>query len=185
VGDRPDSDEAASILGAADAILAQGEDLLRSLTDEVYRRKIPVAFDASIGGHYRHCLDHFTSLLRALGREEIDYDDRQRDARLELDRLFALEATTQFRAACRRLSPGALTRRVRARAQVDHSAARSPACHSTAGRELVYVIAHAVHHYALIAVLARLQGAALPPEFGVAPSTLAHLRRPRTASERS
>jgi hypothetical protein len=52
---------------------------------------------------------------------------------------------------------------------------------STYGREFVYSIAHAIHHYALISVMARLTQTELPPGFGVAPSTLAH----RKAAERT
>ena len=48
---------------------------------------------------------------------------------------------------------------------------------STFGRELVYAIAHAIHHYALISVMARLLDVRLPPHFGIAPSTVAHEAR--------
>jgi len=48
---------------------------------------------------------------------------------------------------------------------------------STVARELNYVVAHAIHHYALIAVIAGISGIRLPREFGVAPSTLNHLDR--------
>ena len=47
--------------------LRQGEMLLAEITDENYTRKVPVAFNASIGGHYRHCLDHFRTLARSGG----------------------------------------------------------------------------------------------------------------------
>ena len=39
---------------------------------------------------------------------------------------------------------------------------------------MVYAIAHAIHHYALISVMSRLMDANLPEHFGVAPSTVAH-----------
>ena len=45
--------------------LRQGETLLAEISDTAYTHKVPVAFNASIGGHYRHCLDHFSSLLDA------------------------------------------------------------------------------------------------------------------------
>jgi hypothetical protein len=38
----------------------------------------------------------------------------------------------------------------------------------------MYVVAHAVHHYALIGVMAGVMGMSLPAGFGVAPSTLKH-----------
>jgi len=45
---------------------------------------------------------------------------------------------------------------------------------STVGREIMYSVAHAVHHYALIGVMGGIMGLHLPPGFGVAPSTLKH-----------
>ena len=75
--------DARRILDAAVAILAQGEDLLCALSAESYTRRVPAAFNACIGGHYRHCLDHFTSLLRGLDADEVDYDHRDRDLRIE------------------------------------------------------------------------------------------------------
>src|SRR5262249_39739208 len=60
------------ILGAAVEILKQGEDLLTVLTPERYTKSVPLAFHGSIGGHYRHCLDHFTSLLHALDSDVVD-----------------------------------------------------------------------------------------------------------------
>ena len=45
---------------------------------------------------------------------------------------------------------------------------------STVGREIMYSVAHAVHHYALIGVMCGIMGLAMPPGFGVAPSTLKH-----------
>jgi len=38
----------------------------------------------------------------------------------------------------------------------------------------MYAVAHAVHHYALIGVMAGIMGVELPAGFGVAPSTLKH-----------
>jgi hypothetical protein len=45
---------------------------------------------------------------------------------------------------------------------------------SSVGRELQYLVAHTVHHFALMAVALRTCGHRLPDEFGVAPSTLRH-----------
>ena len=50
-------------------------------------------------------------------------------------------------------------------------------CPSTVRRELIFLVSHTVHHYALIAVMLRHQAVGLPADFGVAPSTLRHQRR--------
>ena len=45
---------------------------------------------------------------------------------------------------------------------------------STVGREIMYSIAHAAHHYAVIGVMGGIMGLKMLPGFGVAPSTLKH-----------
>jgi uncharacterized damage-inducible protein DinB len=167
-------DESGRILQAATAILAQGENLLLALTPDHFAQKVPVAFNASIGGHYRHCLDHFTSVVRSLGSDLVDYDDRERDARIETEPGIALAVTRELRKALAEVSPTQLHQAVVARCEVSYDHNNSPLTASSLGRELVYCIAHAIHHYALIAVMARLLGVQLPEHFGIAPSTVAH-----------
>ena len=167
-------DTSVNALAAAVAILEQGETLLETLSSEVYTCRVPVAFNASIGGHYRHCLDHFSSLLRAIGADTVDYDRRERDLRIESNLEFAMETTRSLKERLESLDPDVLENPVDARCEVSYAQGSSSATGSTVGRELVYVIAHAIHHYALIAIMGRLMEASLPANFGVAPSTVAH-----------
>jgi hypothetical protein len=169
-----DAGHAERILHAAVEILTQGEDLLRALTAENFTRKVPIVFNASIGGHYRHCLDHFTSLLLALDADEVDYDHRKRDPRIETQPDSALTLTAEMRRTLQQLTPDTLCTEVKARCEVSYAHGNSPVTRSTLARELVYCIAHAIHHYALISVMARLMEVKLPEHFGVAPSTVAH-----------
>jgi hypothetical protein len=171
---KDEEDDTESILDAAIAILEQGSDLLKSLPSESYTARLPAVFNASIGGHYRHCLDHFASVVRGLDRDVFDYDNRERDRQIETDTAHALSVTEFLSLQLRKLSPGALHLPVRTRCEVSYTHGRSPVSASSLGRELVYAIAHAIHHFALIAVMARLLGIQLPPDFGVAPSTVAH-----------
>ena len=69
--------------------LAQGESLLTQLSDEDYTRKVAVAFGASVGGHYRHCLDHFQNLLDSAVQGDLNYDHRERGTLVEHDRFSA------------------------------------------------------------------------------------------------
>ncbi|MGC3957411.1 MAG: hypothetical protein QM813_05450 [Verrucomicrobiota bacterium] len=71
--------------------LAQGEALLGQLSDSDYTRKLPVAFNAAIGGHYRHCLDHFRTLLDAVMQGDLNYDHRERGTMIECDRFRRVE----------------------------------------------------------------------------------------------
>ena len=77
------------LIDSAIEILRQGETLLLRLDDEKYTRRLPAVFTSAIGGHYRHCLDHFDCLLSGVAAGEVDYDHRRRDPRIENDRAFA------------------------------------------------------------------------------------------------
>lgn len=166
--------DGARIVQAAISILEQGELLLSAVSPQSYTERLPIAFNASIGGHYRHCLDHFTSLFRGDDQPEIDYDRRDRDRRVETEPDFALHLTRSMRKELQDLTSEDLRLPVRVRCAVSYEKGPSPVTSSTRGRELSYAIAHAIHHYALISIIARLLEVALPITFGVAPSTLAH-----------
>ncbi|MGE3309471.1 MAG: DinB family protein [Limisphaerales bacterium] len=165
-----------SILDAADEILEQGEVLLGWLRDEAYTAVVPVAYNATIGGHYRHCLDHFQSVLGGDHESLVNYDDRRRDPTIETDRFAALNATRRLRAMLDELSGAGLGRRIRVICKASYASCGSQRAEATVGRELMYAVAHAVHHYALIGTMANLLGVSLPEGFGVAPSTLQHRR---------
>jgi hypothetical protein len=154
--------------------LNQGELLLQEVSDEIYVRKVPTAFNASIGGHYRHCLDHFRSLLDAAAAGDLNYDHRERGTLIENDRFAALNATRELREGYERLNPALLQRPLAVTCKTSYASSGSQASPSTVGRETMYSVAHAVHHYALIGVMGGLMGVTLPAGFGVAPSTLKH-----------
>jgi uncharacterized damage-inducible protein DinB len=153
-------------------VLRQGEALLDSLSDEDYKRKLPTVFGSTVGGHYRHCLDHFKSLLSGLDAGEIDYDHRERNSWIENDCMFALAETHRIQRAFESVPARFLDCPINVRSKVNYALDAAPLIGSTVGRELMYAIAHAIHHYALIAVMCGILEAPLPAGFGVAPSTL-------------
>jgi uncharacterized damage-inducible protein DinB len=163
-----------SLLASAIETLSQGEMLLQELNDDSYTRKLPAAFNAAIGGHYRHCLDHFRSLLDAARHGDLNYDSRERGTLIESDRFAALNATGELIEGYRALAEDCLERPLQVTCKTSYSLAGSQVSGSTVGREIMYVVAHAVHHYALIGVMAAVMGLKMPAGFGVAPSTLQH-----------
>ena len=154
--------------------LQQGETLLAQISDDDYTRKLPVAFNASIGGHYRHCLDHFRTLLDAAPAGDLNYDHRERGTLIETDRFAALNATRELCEGYAKLDPAFLARSLAVTCKTSYSTSGSQVSPSTIGREIMYSVAHAVHHYALIALMGGIMGLKLPSGFGVAPSTLKH-----------
>ncbi len=154
--------------------LQQGEALLTEISYETYTRKVSIAFNASIGGHYRHCLDHFRSLLDSAMDGDLNYDHRERDTLIEKDRFAALNATRELIEGYERLDPAFLMRPLAVTCKTSYATDGSQVSPSTVGREIMYSVAHAVHHYALISVMGGIMGLQMPPGFGVAPSTLKH-----------
>lgn len=162
--------------------LAQGEMLLAGISDGDYTRTVPVAFHASIGGHYRHCLDHFRSLLNAAEAGHLNYDHRERGTLVETDRQTALAATRELGNRYEALDPALLARPLVVTCQTSYAASGPQCSPSTMGREVMYAVAHAVHHYALIGIMGGVMGLALPAAFGVAPSTLKYQRESAAAT---
>jgi uncharacterized damage-inducible protein DinB len=167
--------EARELIQSAVETLRQGETLLAEISDEEYTRKVPVAFNASIGGHYRHCLDHFRTLLDAAAAGDLNYDHRERGTLVETNRFAALKATRELCEGYAELEPAFLGRTLTVTCLTSCSTSGSQASASTIGREIMYSVAHAVHHYALIGMMGRIMDLKLPPGFGVAPSTLKYL----------
>lgn len=153
-------------------ILRQGELLLKSLDKAKYTQAVPEVFHSTIGGHYRHCLEHFEALLKVDGRELVDYDARKRNRELEEDPLQALSRTRALsRIFQMSMDDVFVVRKLSVRCQVVRGDAESPMVESSMAREAMYGIAHATHHFALIAVIAHRMGVELPEGFGMAPST--------------
>ena len=156
--------------------------LVERLTDEQYAHVDARLGAASIGAHVRHVLDHYRLFLDGLPDGEVDYDARERDTDVERS---AGAAAAEARRLCAALAAlGALAagagaggaagwagRPLRVRQQGDEVPGRCDGCDSHVERELLFLLSHAVHHQALIAVLARVQGLDVPELFGVAPST--------------
>jgi uncharacterized damage-inducible protein DinB len=171
---KSNSSESLELIQAVLETLSQGEALVTQLSDEAYTRKVSLAFNASIGGHYRHCLDHFRSLIDSVMEGDLNYDHRERGTLIEKDRFAALNATRALREQYEQLDPTFLRRPLNITCKTSYATSGSQASPSTVGREIMYSVAHAVHHYALIGVMCRVLGLRMPSGFGVAPSTLKH-----------
>lgn len=157
-------------------VLTQGETLLLSLDDETFTTKVPLADHSTIGAHYRHTLEHIRSLLDGLESVEIDYDARKRDPLIESNRDVALLETRELVARSSSLEKLDLEDPIKARCKVSYADEDSMVADSTVGREAMFCISHAIHHYALIAIMARFLQVTLPTGFGVAPSTIKYQR---------
>src|ERR1044071_7819814 len=71
------------------AVIQQGIELIQALGAERYAQRIPLCYNASIGGHLRHIIEHYQAFLRGLEDGEIDYEKRTRDPLVESDPEYA------------------------------------------------------------------------------------------------
>ncbi|MGC1164358.1 MAG: DinB family protein [Candidatus Sulfotelmatobacter sp.] len=164
---------------AAQAVLQQGCVFLDCMADEVYARPLPVDCAASIGKHYRHVLDHFLCLREGIRTGKVNYDQRDRDPQLEnsvaASRFVTEDLLDQFGS----LSDESLNRECAVTYSVAYGDDDLEGVPSNVAREVMFCIGHAIHHYAILKLLCSGVGVTLPREFGIAPSTLKHLRGER------
>ncbi|MGL5017865.1 MAG: DinB family protein [Luteolibacter sp.] len=148
-------------------LLDQAISLLRGLGSDEYIRPSDQVFSSTIGQHIRHCVEHYEEFLQALRQQrELDYEKRPRDLRVETD---LREAARRLEAIREALGDNMPCRELRVWDNGSDSAAPS-----SVSRELQFLLSHTVHHFALIAVIARIAGRQVPRDFGIAPSTLSY-----------
>ena len=162
---------------ALDAVLLQGKELLENLSQDEFTAAHSVGNGASIGAHYRHCLDHFRQLVKGVEIGTIDYDARTRDPLLETDLKAAGSATEALMVSVHDLRKFDAENPLEVRCGVTYGNEEAGSASSTLGREIMFCISHAIHHYALIAILLRSAQSDVPEGFGVAPSTMRYRRQ--------
>jgi hypothetical protein len=162
------------LIGGCVGALEQGHALLGRLDDCLYAGAGGLPVRSGVGSHIRHCLDLYRSLVAGVWTGRVDYERRERDALVARDRACAAARIEIVIEELRALAdlPGDTTLLV---SPEDPGA--DAWCASTLARELQFLLSHTIHHYALVALILRLQGFEPGEEFGVAPSTLAHWRQ--------
>lgn len=153
--------------------LKQGIDLLSSITDTLYTTNNGEYNKSGIGRHFRHIIEHYFSFINE-DSGQIDYDARERNLRLENDRLFMISSMENVINSLSKMLeiPERLDQEVQVRSNEGSGEDNSPLSKSTLRRELQFLISHTVHHYALIGLILKTMGFNPDATFGVAPSTL-------------
>jgi uncharacterized damage-inducible protein DinB len=168
-------EEIAAVAHAAAALLEQCQRFIAGLPSgglQAYAAASERMPGGTIGKHIRHSLDHFRAALEgAESGAAIDYDHRARDVPMETLPEAASEAIRALCARLEGLDGAALSRPVRVRVMLTGDGAEAELT-STLARELAFATHHAVHHHAMIGVIAGEFGHAVPPGFGKAPSTI-------------
>ena len=155
--------------------LDQAERLLIQVMDQDYGCAVESFYGSTLGQHFRHCLDHYSSLLTGLDCAKVDYDSRSRQREIELSTGSALEEVGCVRASL----TGLLDREfpVGLLVKMDYGGEGEDWQASTLGRELQFLVSHTVHHFAMIGGMCGCLGVEMEDGFGVAPSTSRHRER--------
>ena len=153
--------------------LEQARSLVARLKPAQFASPHAHCYGGSIGGHVRHCLEHFDGFRRGLEAGAIDYDARRRGTPDESNPELAAQRLDDligwFGSEADRFGTGD-----RVRVKIDCGAdSDDPSWEwSTVGRELQFLASHTVHHFAIIGIMCEAQSIPTDPDFGVAPSTL-------------
>ncbi|HEY0385092.1 MAG TPA: hypothetical protein VGC64_03740 [Pyrinomonadaceae bacterium] len=167
------------LVGDCVSLLAQGLALLERLDRNLYVRTKGLHCQSGVGSHFRHCLDFVKSFLDGLETGCVDYNRRERAESIELYPSVAINRIRETIAALEALTihDGETPLRVSLEGNDDDASVAALCCASTVVRELQFLQSHLTHHYALVALMLRLQGFEPGAEFGVTPSTLRHWRK--------
>ena len=157
--------------------LDQGLSVLEELSDSAYNTKLPLVYGASVGGHYRHVLEHFITLYQSHTEGVVNYDLRSRNVEIETNRQAAITATKNLKEKWLALDSSIYDQAIEVQGKLSHKGNDSMNITTCVGREVAFAISHAQHHFAIIGVMCTLMQTPITEGFGVAPSTASHLKK--------
>lgn len=182
--DAPKTQRAGHPAGENIRALRQGISLIERLAASLYIYPPGGVATSGAGGHFRHCIEFYTCFLQGLETGRVDYGSRRREARLEIDRGYAIETMEAIATALAGLDPASMSRGLLV-SQDACAGSGADWCVSSVGRELQFLASHTTHHLALILMLLRIQGFEPDGDLadaGVSPSTLRYRERTRRLS---
>jgi len=107
----------------------------------------------------RHVIEHYLIFLAAVeGGTVVDYDERNRDPRIEQELEFTRETLNSIQTRMGEVCREKLENAVQV-CQIPATNAEPLIVHSTVERELVFLSSHTIHHLALMDLLAEIKGA--------------------------
>lgn len=145
--------------------------VLTKIPDDILVKPVPLKGFGTIGEQFRHIINYCQVLLRDYEKGTINFNDRDRDALLESDRVEINRALVD------------LTARVGVFLNQDPSlglrsifipVAEKPPVEDgkDLGDAIDYVTDHSYHHIAAIKLIAYIQGIEMDDESGIAPATI-------------
>ena len=127
----------------------------------------------SVGEHVRHIIELFQGLELGYAAGIINYDARKRDRMIETNKELAVKLLPEI---CANLNKP--NKYLQLEASYDEHSSESMMLSTNYYREIAYNLEHAIHHMALIRIgIQEVSTLSLSEDFGVASSTIKHLRK--------
>jgi hypothetical protein len=151
-------------------IIEQLADVLNQIESIIYTEPLSVLSGSSIGQHTRHVIEFYQCLLKGVKSGTVNYDNRERNTLLETDLYYS------------RITLNNIIREIDdiknitapLRLAVNYIQNEPIYVETNFVREMVYMVEHSIHHYAIIRIALRecFNNIKIPNNFGVAYSTI-------------
>lgn len=139
--------------------------LLNQLSNDDFTSPCKGLSNSTIGEHTRHIIEMFQCLENQYEDGVVNYDNRNRDYRIQTDTDFALQCIVAIKNQLEKENKEIVLQQI-----VDGEELR---IESNYFRELLYNLEHCIHHQALIKVaVLQLEHLEIDADFGVARSTI-------------
>lgn len=175
----------ANIIESNLTLLSSITTLIDTLSQEQFIKVNVPCFSASFGKHLRHIVDHYLCFQRDFSLEDtkfaehscINYDLRTRNVQLEYDKKYALVVLLDIENYLKALKSSVQSGKLGNSPLFillcsDAALPQGQHTRSFLERELQFLHGHTIHHFALMAVILRLQNIDVDKNFGMAPSTI-------------
>lgn len=161
---------AMTLTEACSNILSQLTDLVHQIREADFVKPAETLSYSTVGQHLRHTLEFFICFEHGFEGGLINYDKRAHDKLIETDKFIALDAISRISKFVANVEDKTLKLEV----GYDLEKEFYITIDTTATRELVYNIEHAVHHMAImkIGIKEIAPYVQLSPDFGIAASTI-------------
>lgn len=153
-------------------VVRQLTNLLKQIEPVQYSQSLSVLNGSSVGQHTRHVVEFYQCLLKGVLGGIIDYDSRERNIQLENELFFTIETLQAIEHQIESIKNPNETLLL----AVSYCSDQQDFIETNFIREMVYLVEHSIHHYALIriGIQENFAGIIIPKNFGIAYSTVKH-----------
>jgi len=154
-------------------ILSQLENALSQISESDFSKPSHVLSNSTMGQHVRHTLEFFICLESGFEEGIVNYDRRAHDKLIENDKFIALASIQRIKDF---VSNQNQDQALKLEVGYEKNNDDCVTIETNYFRELTYNIEHAVHHMAIMKIGIRevADYIILPPDFGIAVSTMRH-----------